>query len=77
MGEVITFACEAECTDQAAASRQLALYLCSAQHQRRALCFTNGLIYGATIVGDRLAMYSSQLYDGDVMVSPLLIEFRL
>lgn len=36
-----------------AAGRQLTFDPCSAQNQRRALTFKNGLVFGATVVGDR------------------------
>ena len=65
--EVITFACEAKCVTQVAASRQLTLYLCSAQHQRRALCFDDGPVYGVTIVGNRLTMHSSKWVEDQVV----------
>jgi len=77
MGEVITFAYEAKCVDVVAASRQLTLYLCSAQHQRRALCFSDGPIYGATIVGDRFTMYSSEWVGDKVAVSRSKLIFDL
>jgi len=67
MGEVITFVCEAKCVEQVTASRQLTLYLCSTQHQRRALCFDNGPIYGATIVGNCLVMHSSEWVNDKVV----------
>jgi len=77
MGEVITFACEAKCTVQAAASRQLTLSLCSAQHQRRALCLDDRPIYGATIVGNRLVMHSSEWVEDKIMIYPLEPQFDL
>jgi len=63
----MTFACEAKCVTQVAASRQLTLYLCSAQHQRRALCFDDGPVYGVTIVGNRLTMHSSKWVEDQVV----------
>jgi len=68
VGKVITFACEMKCHDQTAASHQLALYLCSAQNQRRALGFKDGRVYGATMVGNRLRLYTST-WEGEVIVS--------
>jgi len=67
MGEVTTFVCEAKCVEQVTASRQLTLYLCSTQHQRRALCFDDGPIYGATIVGNCLVMHSSEWVNDKVV----------
>jgi hypothetical protein len=58
--DVVTFACEAKCNLLTAARRQLTFDLCSAQHQRRALGFENGRVYGATIVRDSLQMYCSR-----------------
>jgi len=72
IGEVVTFACEARCVEQVAASRQLTFYLCSAQHQRRALCFDDGVIYGATIVGNRLVMHSSEWVEDKVVSVTIL-----
>ena len=76
--EVTTFACEAKCTVQAAASRQLTLDLCSTQHQRRALCFDDRPMYGATIVGDCLVMHSSEwVEDNVVSVTVLFVQLVL
>jgi len=68
IGEVVTFACEAKFVEQVAASQQLTFYLCSAQHQRRALCFDDGIIYGATIVGNHFAIGCAELEGAIVFV---------
>jgi len=67
-GKVVTFACEYKCGQQdTAASRQLSLYLCSGQHQRRALGFKADL-YGATVVDTTLRIYVSRWEDDDTIV---------
>jgi hypothetical protein len=58
--DVVTFACEAKYSQLAAAQRQLTFDLCSAQHQRRALGFKNGRVYGATVVRDSLKIHCSK-----------------
>ncbi|KAI0295351.1 hypothetical protein B0F90DRAFT_1751060, partial [Multifurca ochricompacta] len=42
------------------------MYLCSAQHQRRALGFEDGPLFGATVIGSILTMYISTWSDGEV-----------
>ncbi|KAI0295349.1 hypothetical protein B0F90DRAFT_1927531 [Multifurca ochricompacta] len=74
---VVTFAVEAKSKDHVSASRQLAMYLCSAQHQRRALGFEDGPLFGATVVGSILTMYISTWSDGEVDVSPGEPKFKL
>ena len=59
LGRVITFAYEAKSCDQVSASHQLALYLCSAQYQRKALGF-QGQLFGATLVDNTLTVYVSE-----------------
>lgn len=66
---VVTFACEFEVQDSSAASRQVTMDLCSAQHQRRALGFDDGLLFGATLVGSTLSMFVSEWLE-DKVVSP-------
>jgi hypothetical protein len=61
--DVVTFAREAECSlpvNPVPARRQLTFDLCSAQHQRRALGFKNGRVYGAAVVRDSLQVYCSR-----------------
>ena len=50
---------EVRCNDTVTAQQQVALSLCSAQHQRQALGINNGLIFGATVVHQTLTIYSS------------------
>lgn len=59
-GDVMTFASEAKCNAPVAAQRRLTFDLCSAQHQRRALGFKDGHVFGATVVRSTLTMYCSQ-----------------
>ena len=58
--DVVTFACEAKCSLLTAARRQLTFDLCSAQHQRRALGFKNGRVYGSTVVRNSLKIHCSK-----------------
>jgi hypothetical protein len=73
-GELVTFVVEAKCTAPAVAEQQLTLDLCSAQHQRRALGFEDGQIFGATVVGNYLRVYRSTWVD-DKVVRIILISF--
>jgi hypothetical protein len=73
-GEVVTFVSEAKCKETTAAQRQLTFDLCSAQHQRRALGFDDGQIFGATVVGDVLSMYCST-WENDIVVRIILVSF--
>ncbi|KAI0258233.1 hypothetical protein BC834DRAFT_104241 [Gloeopeniophorella convolvens] len=57
---ITTFVCEVKAEDEASAARRLALDLCSAQHQRRALGFEDGPIFGATFFPGCFRMYHSQ-----------------
>jgi hypothetical protein len=67
-GKVVTFACEYKSHKQdIAASRQLSLYLCSGQHQRRALGFQTYL-YGATVVDTTLTIYVSRWEEDNTIV---------
>jgi hypothetical protein len=54
--KLIIFVCEYKCGLALAASCQLALYLCSGQHQRQALGIKENL-FGATIVDSLLTIY--------------------
>ncbi|KAI0296766.1 hypothetical protein B0F90DRAFT_1745007 [Multifurca ochricompacta] len=74
---VVTFAFEAKSKDNDAASRQLTLYLCSAQNQRRALGFEDEPLFGATIVGSILIMYISTWSDDKVVVAPTELRYNL
>jgi hypothetical protein len=58
-GDLVTFVAEAKCNLPVPAQRHLAMFLCSAQHQRQALGFDDGRVFGATVVGKTLTMYSS------------------
>ena len=74
-GKLITFVCEHKCGHALVASRQLALYLCSGQHQRQALGLT-GHLYGATIVNALLKVYVSKWEeDGTVVCAIPLFTF--
>ena len=73
-GEVVTFVAETKCEETTAAQRQLTFDLCSAQHQRRALGFNDGEIFGATVVGNNLTIYSST-WVLDVVVRIILASF--
>ena len=66
-GEVVTFVSEAKCRETTAAQRQLTFDLCSAQHQRRALGFDDGEVFGATIVGNNLTIFTSRWVDDEVV----------
>jgi hypothetical protein len=61
----MTFASETKCDKPVAAQRQLMFDLCAAQHQRRALGFENGEVFGATVVRNTLKMYCSRWLKGD------------
>ncbi|KAI0295350.1 hypothetical protein B0F90DRAFT_1927532 [Multifurca ochricompacta] len=74
---VVTFAVEAKSKDRVSASRQLAMYLCSAQHQRRALGFEDGPLFGATVVGSILTIYISTWGNDKVDVAPGMPNFKL
>jgi len=75
--KVITFVYEAKSNSSAHAQRQLALYLCSAQNQRRALGL-NGPLFGATLVGSTLTIYGSKWDEDDfVVISPTNYKFSL
>jgi hypothetical protein len=74
VGEVVTFVVEAKCASAVAAERQLTLDLCSAQHQRRALGFEDGQIFGAALVGSTLRMYCSRWLN-EVVVRIILLFF--
>ncbi|KAI0275477.1 hypothetical protein BC834DRAFT_814716 [Gloeopeniophorella convolvens] len=56
---ITTFVCEAKAKDPVGVARQIALDLCSAQHQRRALGFADGPIFGATLLRGTLQIYHS------------------
>jgi hypothetical protein len=67
LGDVVTFASEVKCNNTVAAQRWLTLSLCSAQHQRQALGFDDGPIFGATVVRDTLTVFSSMWENGKVV----------
>ena len=73
-GKLITFACEYKCGQALAAPRQLALYLCSGQHQRQALGF-KGELYGATVVDATLRIYISRWEEDGTIVCSILFLF--
>ena len=75
--DVVIFACEAKCSQLAAAQRQLTFDLCSAQNQRRALGFKDGCVYGATVVGDSLKMHCSkwEISEDNERVVRIIIPF--
>ena len=76
-GKLITFVCEYKLGQPLAASCQLALYLCSGQHQRRALGLT-GHLYGATIVDASLKVYVSKWEEDETVVCAIpLFTFLL
>jgi hypothetical protein len=77
LGDVVTFVSEAKCNNTVAAQRQLTLYLCSAQHQRRALGFDDGRIFGATVVRNTLTMYCSTWEDQKVVRTLVLSCLRV
>ncbi|KAF9477452.1 hypothetical protein BDN70DRAFT_896494 [Pholiota conissans] len=59
--DIVTFIClvEAEFSQQERVARKLSLALCSAQHQRRALGFPDGPVYGVTLCGFQITMFSA------------------
>jgi hypothetical protein len=74
---LLTFAVEAKSKPSAndTFGHQLALYLCSAQHQRRALGFTNHIIYGLTLVGHIAKLFVSSWAQNTVVSSISLCCF--
>ncbi|KAI0260077.1 hypothetical protein BC834DRAFT_568511 [Gloeopeniophorella convolvens] len=75
---VTTFVHEAKANDPIASARQIALYLCSVQHQRRALGFDDGPVFGTRLLGDSLEVYHSQWdSSGKVVVRPTTTTFRI
>ena len=76
LGKVITFACEAKSSDFVAASHQIAWYLCSGQHQRKALGF-DGPLYGATLVRDTLTIYCSKWDNDEVVCNCFLFSYNI
>ena len=71
LGDLVIFAMEVRCNDTVTAQQQVALSLCSAQHQRQALGINNGLIFGATVVHQTLTIYFS-IWRKETVVSILL-----
>ncbi|KAF9476069.1 hypothetical protein BDN70DRAFT_194076 [Pholiota conissans] len=61
---LVTFVCMADSVsnfdDVMHARRRLALALCSAQHQRRALGFPDRSVFGATLVGTKLSIFEAE-----------------
>lgn len=72
---VVAFAYEAKTIEGVAASRQLTLDLCSAQHHRRTLGFEDGNVFGATLVGHELLVFVSEWSLGNVVSSQLFLRF--
>ena len=70
LGWVVTFCCEYKTSNPIGAKRQITLDLCAAQHQRRALGFKDGAMYGATLVGRTFTIYVST-WRNDKVVSLL------
>ncbi|KAF9485465.1 hypothetical protein BDN70DRAFT_588702 [Pholiota conissans] len=83
--DVVTFVCEADTKIRGMRppSRKLALSLCSAQNQRRALGFPDGPVYGAALVGDVLTIfvagwrYNTYIKAERVVVHRTSLEFIL
>lgn len=73
-GKLITFVCEYKCGSALAASRQLALHLCSGQHQRQALGI-GGDLFGATIVDSSLTIYVSRWEQDGFIVCTIYFSF--
>lgn len=64
---VVTFVLEAKVSGAETSARQLTLYLCSAQNQRRALGFHDGYVFGATFVGHDFTLYVSRWQEDQVV----------
>lgn len=68
---------EAKCHKEDQAFRQLSMYLSAIQHQRRALCLCDRIVYGGTLVNNIFKLFVSLRSErGDRIVSVRLVDPR-